>query len=59
MTTFTCSLCGLSAPWGETWRWRSADTYTNDVRRLLFLCREDCAGVSPAMLAWHHRNRVA
>ena len=53
---YTCSLCGKAEPWGETWRWRSADEFTNGVRRLLFICRPDCKGTSEVQLA--HLARV-
>ena len=53
---YTCSLCGLSAPWGETWRWKIAETFTNGVRRLLTICSPECKGTSPAQLA--HLARI-
>lgn len=53
---YTCSLCGKREPWGETWRWRTADTFTHDVSRLLFICSSECKGTSEAQLA--HLARI-
>ena len=56
---YTCSACGAKKPWGETWRWKIADEYQNDVRRLLTFCSDGCAESPYARAAdgtWRHHT---
>lgn len=44
---YTCSACEKRAEWGEGWKWRSADSFSNGVRRILLTCSEKCRDETP------------